>query len=115
MHDIKEIRENLKEFLNQIKLDIGCKTILVLGGSLGAKILNDFIIENLDFFKKNDLQIILQCGTRYYDDYKNFDNKFLKILPFINDMDKAFSSADLIISRSGASIISELFLTKLLI
>ena len=41
-----------KEFLNQIKLDIGCKTILVLGGSLGAKILNDFIIENLDFFKK---------------------------------------------------------------
>ena len=100
--------KNKKEFLNQIKLDIGCKTILVLGGSLGAKILNDFIIENLDFFKKNNLQIILQCGTRYYDDYKNFDNKFLKILPFINDMDKAFSSADLIISRSGASIISEL-------
>ena len=100
--------KNKKEFLNQIKLDIGCKTILVLGGSLGAKILNDFIIENLDFFKKNNLQIILQCGTRYYDDYKSFDNKFLKILPFINDMDKAFSSADLIISRSGASIISEL-------
>ena len=100
--------KNKKEFLNQIKLDIGCKTILVLGGSLGAKILNDFIIENLDFFKKNNLQIILQCGTRYYDDYKNFENKFLKILPFINDMDKAFSSADLIISRSGASIISEL-------
>ena len=44
--------KNKKEFLNQIKLDIGCKTILVLGGSLGAKILNDFIIENLDFFKK---------------------------------------------------------------
>ena len=78
--------KNKKEFLNQIKLDIGCKTILVLGGSLGAKILNDFIIENLDFFKKNNLQIILQCGTRYYDDYKNFENKFLKILPFIHDL-----------------------------
>ena len=100
--------KNKKEFLNQIKLDIGCKTILVLGGSLGAKILNDFIIENLDFFKKNNLQIILQCGTRYYDNYKNFDNKFLKILPFINDMASAYSLSDLVVCRSGALTISEL-------
>ena len=106
---IKNINsKNKNEFLDSINFNKKLKTVLVLGGSLGADRINEFITQNLSFFKKNNLQVILQCGSRYYDKYKNFNSKLLKVLPFIKEMDKAFSAASIIISRSGASIISEL-------
>ena len=100
--------KNKSDYLRSIDLKSDLQTILVLGGSLGAYQLNEFVNKNLDFFKKNNLQVILQCGSRYSDKYKILNNAQIKVLPFIEDMDKAFSAADIIISRSGASIISEL-------
>ena len=106
---IKNINKlDKKDFLSSISFDKKLKTILILGGSLGAKVLNEFVSKNLDFFHKNNLQVILQSGSRYYDKYKYLDNTKVRVLPFIKDIHKVYSAASLIISRSGASIISEL-------
>ena len=106
---IKNINKlDKKDFLSSISFDKKLKTILILGGSLGAKVLNEFVSKNLDFFHKNNLQVILQSGSRYYDKYKYLDSTKIRVLPFIKDIHKVYSAASLIISRSGASIISEL-------
>ena len=80
----------------------------MLGGSQGADKLNKSITDSIDFFIKNDLQVILQTGTRYYETYKKFKNKNLIIVPFVDKIEELYSITDLIVSRSGASIISEL-------
>ena len=100
--------KNKSDYLKSLNLKKDLKTLLFLGGSLGADRLNRFVKDNVYFFKKNDLQVILQCGSRYFDTYKFLNNSHIKVLPFIKEMDKVFSSSDIIISRSGASIISEL-------
>jgi len=100
--------KNRNDYLRSLNFKKDLKTLLFLGGSLGADRLNKFIKDNLDFFKRNDLQVILQCGSRYFNTYKYLNSGHIKVLPFIKEMDKAYSSADIIISRSGASIISEL-------
>ena len=84
------------------------KVLLILGGSLGAKTINEFISKNLIFFIEKDIDIIWQCGKLYYNSYKKYLSKKVKIFPFIKDMSKAYTTADYIISRSGASVISEL-------
>ena len=100
--------KNKNDYLKQIGFNSNLKTILFVGGSLGAGRINDFVSKNLNYFKKNNLQVILQCGVRYQSKYESINNSNIKVLPFIKDMDKAFSAADIIVSRSGASIISEL-------
>ena len=84
------------------------KTVLILGGSLGASRINEFISENLNQFKSYDLQIIWQCGKNQYHDYKKFNSSSVIVKPFIEKMNYAYMASDYIISRSGASIISEL-------
>jgi len=100
--------KNKNDYLKQIGFNSNLKTVLFVGGSLGASRINDFVSKNLNYFKKNNLQVILQCGVRYQSKYESINNSNIKVLPFIKDMDKAFSAADIIVSRSGASIISEL-------
>ena len=84
------------------------KVLLILGGSLGAKNINEFISKNLIFFKERDIEILWQCGELYFDIYKKYKSKKVKIFPFIKDMSKAYDVADYIISRAGACVISEL-------
>jgi len=85
------------------------KTILVLGGSLGARKINQLIEENLSFFDDQDVQVIWQCGKFYYEQYKKYDElKNVQVHAFINKMDLAYAAADVIISRAGASSVSEL-------
>lgn len=100
--------KNKNKYLKSIDFNTDLNTLLILGGSLGADKLNEFVANNLLFFEKNNLQVILQCGSRFNGKYKFLNNRNIKVLPFIDEMDKAFSAADIIISRSGASIISEL-------
>ena len=100
--------KNKNDYLKQIGFNSNLKTVLFIGGSLGAGRINVFVSKNLNYFKKNNLQVILQCGVRYQSKYESINNSNIKVLPFIKDMDKAFSAADIIVSRSGASIISEL-------
>ena len=82
----------------------------MLGGSLGSKKINEVISNNLLFFKKNKIKIIWQCGNSYFERYKGFENKFIKIFPFLQEIEKFYKESDIIISRAGALTISELCL-----
>jgi UDP-N-acetylglucosamine--N-acetylmuramyl-(pentapeptide) pyrophosphoryl-undecaprenol N-acetylglucosamine transferase len=91
------------------KLDKTKKTVLILGGSLGARRINQLIESNLEFFKKQGIQIIWQCGKLYFNDYKKHNNlENVQVHQFINRMDFAYAASDIIISRAGASSVSEL-------
>lgn len=85
------------------------KTLLVLGGSLGARRINQLVASQLDLLQE-DCNIIWQCGKLYYDLYKNQDSKTVRVQAFLNNMDLAYAAADVIISRAGAGTISELAL-----
>ena len=93
-------------------LEPGRKTILIVGGSLGARTVNESVLEHLDMIAASDVQIIWQTG-KYYNAAineqlaKRAPIKNLKVMDFIADMGAAYKAADLIISRAGASSISE--------
>lgn len=84
------------------------KTLLVLGGSLGARAINILIEKHLDFFKSLDIHLIWQCGKFYFEEYKKYQSEGVEVKEFIKDMNTAYATADFIISRSGASSVSEL-------
>ena len=94
--------------LDFFNLNHNKRTLLVLGGSLGALKINEFIELNLSYFKKLDLQILWQCGNNYINKYKSLESDIIKVKPFIKKMNYAYKAADFIISRAGASVISEL-------
>lgn len=84
-------------------------TLLVIGGSLGAKRINELIEKELDFFDTQNVQIVWQCGKLYYQQYKIYNHtKNVQVFEFLNDMDMAYAAADLVISRAGAGSVSEL-------
>jgi len=84
-------------------------TLLVLGGSLGSRRINELIVKKLDFFQEQNVQIIWQCGKLYSQEYKIYDDiKDVQVHAFLNRMDMAYAAADIIISRAGASSVSEL-------
>ncbi len=91
-------------------LDSSKKTILVLGGSLGAKNINEGVLNNISLIRESSYQVIWQTGKFYYKNIlsKNIKDKKLIIKDFINRMDLAYSVSDIIISRAGAIAISEL-------
>ena len=104
--DIDSKREKAK---THFKLTANKKTILVLGGSLGAKKINETIAENLQFFEEENVQLIWQCGKLYYQEFSKYENgKIVQVHQFIDKMDLAYAAADVIISRSGAISVSEL-------
>ena len=84
--------------------------LLILGGSLGARRINQLIEKELSFFKELGIQILWQCGRLYYDEYKKYDSDAIKVKAFLNKMDYAYTAADTIISRAGAGSVSELCL-----
>jgi len=92
------------------ELDSSKKTILVLGGSLGAKNINEGVLNNISLIRESSYQVIWQTGKFYYKNIlsKNIKDKKIIIKDFINRMDLAYSVSDIIISRAGAIAISEL-------
>ena len=102
--------------LELYKLSAFKKTILVIGGSLGARTLNNSILAGLDKLIAADVQVIWQTGKFYYkgiieklgEDY----HSDIRILEFLNRMDLAYAAADIIISRAGAGTIAELYVVK---
>lgn len=94
-------------------LDKNLKTVLIIGGSLGARTLNESVLGHLDEIRNSDVQFIWQTGKYYSDEIKKrmsevkpLDN--LRVMDFISDMDYAYAVADLVVSRAGAGSISEL-------
>lgn len=107
--DLLDISSKRAEALAFFKLDPSKKTVLVLGGSLGAREVNKLIAKQLDFLKKNEVQIIWQVGSLYIEQYEKYDqHKDVQVHAFLNRMDLTFAAADVIISRAGAGSISEL-------
>tara|TARA_Y100000758_G_scaffold232093_1_gene168835 strand:+ start:1369 stop:2475 length:1107 start_codon:yes stop_codon:yes gene_type:complete len=107
-NEIKDLKIYNNESKDLFKTNDSNKVLLILGGSLGAGKINEFISKNIDFFQRNKLKVIWQCGNLYFDMYKKYNSKLVKVFAFIKNMNNAYSSADFIISRSGASVISEL-------
>ena len=102
---------SVEESRESFGLDPTKKTILLVGGSLGARTINRSVIEHLDLIKQSDVQFIWQTGKFYHqqilDSMKGKELPNLKIMDFISDMGAAYKAADLVISRAGASSISE--------
>jgi UDP-N-acetylglucosamine--N-acetylmuramyl-(pentapeptide) pyrophosphoryl-undecaprenol N-acetylglucosamine transferase len=90
------------------------KTIMIIGGSLGAKSMNEALRSGVDEIRKwEDVQVIWQCGGAYYGDYKDCETAKLAdvlLVEFIEDMDVAYAATDLVICRAGALTISELMI-----
>ena len=112
--DIEKLSLKIKEANKYFNIKKNQKVILVLGGSLGAKSINEGIMKSADFLSNKPVKLIWQVGKRYIDSMEywlsdnNMDN--IQIMPFIKRMDLAYSISDLIISRAGALSISELTL-----
>lgn len=96
------------------ELDPKKKTILVIGGSLGARTLNDSVKYHLTELKQREIQVLWQCGKIYVnairEELKDRNLESIKIVEFIARMDYAYAMADVIISRAGAISVSELCL-----
>ena len=119
------VRQNLLEGTR--KETSGKKNLLIIGGSLGARTINEAIAAGLDKLVQADINIVLQTGKIYFDKYKNLTDEVgltaqrsnsvavqqqggLEIRDFLPDMPDRYATADLVISRAGASSISELCL-----
>lgn len=107
--DLIAIDSKREEAIRYFNLDANKKTLLVLGGSLGAKRINQLIANEIAAFSDQNIQVIWQCGKLYFEDYKHFsENKNIQVLSFIDRMDLVYAAADVVISRAGASSVSEL-------
>lgn len=112
--DIENLDAKLLDAKTYFKVSKNEKVILVLGGSLGAKSINEGILNSIDTIKDQPIKLLWQVGKRYFDFIENQLNQInipnVKALAFIKRMDLAYSLADLVISRAGALSISELTL-----
>jgi UDP-N-acetylglucosamine--N-acetylmuramyl-(pentapeptide) pyrophosphoryl-undecaprenol N-acetylglucosamine transferase len=107
--DLMEVASKKEDSIVHFKLEATKKTLLILGGSLGARRINQLIEKELDFLIQLDFQIIWQCGKHYLNDYSKYNEKeSVQVTAFIDRMDLAYAAADVVISRSGASSVSEL-------
>ncbi|MDR0229336.1 MAG: undecaprenyldiphospho-muramoylpentapeptide beta-N-acetylglucosaminyltransferase [Flavobacteriaceae bacterium] len=106
--DLLNVSEKREEAIAHFGLDANKKTLLVLGGSLGARRINQLIERELSTFEELGIQIIWQCGKLYYDEYKKYEKEGVQVKAFIERMDLVYSAADFVISRAGASSVSEL-------
>ena len=102
------IAQYRSEGLSYFHLDSQRKTLLVLGGSLGARRINQLIEQQLPLFEQLGVQVLWQCGKLYYEEYKKYNSEQVRVLAFIARMELAYAAADVIISRAGASSVSEL-------
>ena len=100
-----------EEALCSLGLDPAKKTVLLVGGSLGARTVNESVLRHLDLVEQSGVQFVWQTGKYYYADIqerlKGRELPNLKVMDFITDMGAAYRAADLVISRAGASSISE--------
>ncbi|MDI5896911.1 undecaprenyldiphospho-muramoylpentapeptide beta-N-acetylglucosaminyltransferase [Flavobacterium yafengii] len=103
--DIESKRDSAIQYFN---LDPNKKTLLVLGGSLGARRVNQLIEKELANMLSQNVQVIWQCGKLYLEDYKKYNSANVQVVAFIERMDLVYAAADIVISRAGASSVSEL-------
>ena len=113
--NLLHVKESKPECAETFGMTTDKPVILLVGGSLGARTLNESVLQNLDKIAASDVQVIWQTGS-YYKEHiaeeleKKGKPENLYVTDFISRMDQAYKAADLVISRAGASSISELCL-----
>lgn len=114
--DILSLEGKREEGQNHFGLNPALKTILIIGGSLGARTVNNSIVKGLDELTKAGVQLIWQTGKIYYDEMKQLADAHgdgnIKPMAFIDRMDLAYAATDVVISRAGALSVSELCLVQ---
>ena len=114
--DIKNLEAKRIRGIEHFGLDPNKKTVLVVGGSLGARTINHAIDAGVEEFVKNDIQLVWQTGKLYVDEaaktVAKYEGKGIKTMPFISKMDYAYAVADVVVSRAGAMSVSELSIAK---
>ena len=109
--NVLETSITVEDARKQFGLEPDKKTILLVGGSLGARTINESVLNNLDKIANSGIQFIWQTGKYYSasikEKMKGKEIPNLKVMDFISDMGAAYKAADLVISRAGASSISE--------
>jgi UDP-N-acetylglucosamine--N-acetylmuramyl-(pentapeptide) pyrophosphoryl-undecaprenol N-acetylglucosamine transferase len=112
--DIAELESKRSSALKTYGFDANIKTLLILGGSLGARTINESVLAGIDKLIKAQVQVIWQTGKSYFQSVKDQvgdkDLQRIRISDFVTQMDQAYASADVVISRAGALSISELCL-----
>lgn len=111
--ELRNIKTSKEDALEVFGLSSTQKTALVIGGSLGAKTLNDAMLKSLEQISNGQLQFIWQCGKGYIDQINQSISKVpeqIKLMPFISQIDAAYAAADIVVSRAGALSVSELCL-----
>jgi UDP-N-acetylglucosamine--N-acetylmuramyl-(pentapeptide) pyrophosphoryl-undecaprenol N-acetylglucosamine transferase len=110
--DLHTVDHLKKEAFEHFDIPLGSTVLLVLGGSLGARTINQGMLANVEQLKIPGLFVIWQCGRIYIDQLKTTlnanENPHIRLVDFISRMDLAYGAADLIVSRAGAGTISEL-------
>jgi UDP-N-acetylglucosamine--N-acetylmuramyl-(pentapeptide) pyrophosphoryl-undecaprenol N-acetylglucosamine transferase len=114
--EMVEIEGKKEAALAYYGLESAKKTVLVIGGSLGARTLNNAILKDLHLLQEKGIQVIWQTGKFYFEHItiacQAHDMNGVKVLQFIDRMDLAYAAADCIISRAGAISVSELCLIE---
>ena len=109
--DLLNVQSKRSEGIAHFKLDASKKKLLVLGGSLGARRVNQLIEKELPFFMSQGIQVFWQCGKLYWEHYQKYNaQEGVQVVAFIDRMDLIYAAADFVISRAGASSVSELCL-----
>lgn len=113
-NEVVQIQGKRDEAFQFFGLDKSKKTVLVIGGSLGAGTINISFKENIKQLIENDIQVIWQCGKGYIKNLTVFNQELNSDLVYLSDfiykMDFAYAAADVIVSRAGAMSVSELCL-----
>ena len=114
--DILNLSHKRNEALAYFNLKNELQTVLVIGGSLGARTINQVIEKMLPYFKENNIQLIWQTGKYYAEKAKQAVNEInaetIITMPFISRMDYAYAAANIVISRAGALSVSEIAVAK---
>lgn len=113
--DIEQMAATTAEARASFGLEEQGRVLLSLGGSLGARSINEMIVNHLLFFRENHIQLLWQTGRWMYDEAvdavaKAGVEQWVKVYQFIQSMDLAYAAADIVVSRAGAIAISELCL-----
>jgi UDP-N-acetylglucosamine--N-acetylmuramyl-(pentapeptide) pyrophosphoryl-undecaprenol N-acetylglucosamine transferase len=114
--DIITVSSKADKARHHFGFDSSTKTLLIIGGSLGARTINESILKGIEKLIDAKVQVIWQTGKGYYDQYKlqlgKYDLRRIRVQDFVKEMDLAYAAADVVISRCGALAVSELCIAK---
>lgn len=110
--DLLHVDDLEQEGLKHFGLQPGKKTLLVIGGSLGARTINESIHQGIEKLEASGMQVLWQTGKAYYKNVQNLASSNIKAHEFIYEMNLAYAVADMVISRAGALSIAELAQVK---